>query len=276
MRFAIYGLLVLLVVSSAPLPTTAREAKMVPIFSVFHHWDHHWYIWLPGDPVYEAVEVMSRARSVGAPLVWVFFTKRAAPKRQVHYFNDIQLANARGGHFREINFPMTGAKGQPRGITIALTDVDGSPIAVDLQFAAGAQLVTRGAGLTDQSGHSADRHLLIFFREKNDLADGTKLELVESADGQMQLYRHGNGDRVLEISFEPPLPSTGPQLAATSSVCRIALDGFRDLVTGTVRVTQRDNTVILDWSFEMPEWTRASPLQMIVAYETDNSARIAL
>ena len=322
---------------------------MVPIFSVFHHWDHHWYIWLPGDPVYEAVEVMSRARSVGAPLVWVFFTERAAPKRQVHYFNDIQLAKARGGHFREITFTMTGAQGQPRGITIALTDVDGSPIAVDLQFAAGAHLLTSGAGLTDQSGHSADRHLLIFFREKNaiaqdphviragvdrahpqpgqnhpvpwpaayssnifvavfpfaerrvtfgaegraeqgvihfeavsrdvaaaDLADGTKLELVESADGQMQLYRQGNGNHVLEISFEPPLPSTGRQLAATSSVCRIALDGFRDLVTGTVRVTQRDNTVILDWSFEMPEWTRASPLQMIVAYETDNSARIAL
>src|SRR5262245_32098411 len=192
-----------------------------------------------------------------------------------------------------------------------LTDVDGSPIAVDLQFAAGAHLLTSGAGLTDQSGHSADRHLLIFFREKNaiaqdphviragvdrahpqpgqnhpvpwpaayssnifvavfpfaerrvtfgaegraeqgvihfeavsqdvaaaDLADGTKLELVESADGQMQLYRQGNGNHVLEISFEPPLPSTGRQLAATSSVCRIALDGFRDLVTGTVRVTQ--------------------------------------
>ena len=152
MRLAIQVLLAFIAIISPPFPTKAGETKVVPILSVFHHWDHHRYIWLPGDPVYEAVEVMSRARSVDAPLVWVFFTERAAPKRQVHYFNDVQLAKARGGHFREITFAMTGAQGQPRGITVALTDVDGSPIAVELKFAAGVQLVTSGAGLTDQSG----------------------------------------------------------------------------------------------------------------------------
>jgi hypothetical protein len=87
MRLAVYGCLVFLGLMSVPLPTIARDAKVVPILSVFNHWDHHWYIWLPGDPVYEAVEVMSRERGVGAsPLVWVFFTERVAPKRQVHYF----------------------------------------------------------------------------------------------------------------------------------------------------------------------------------------------
>jgi len=325
---AIQVLLVLIGVISASLPTMAGETKVVPILSVFHHWDHHWYIWLPGDPVYEAVEVMSRERAVGAPpLEWVFFTERVAPKRQVQFFNDVQLATFRGGHFREITFAMTGAQGQPRGITVALTDADGDAIAIDLQFAAGAQLVTTGAGLTDQSGHSADRHLLIFFREKNaiaqdrhvvragadrahpqpgqnhpapwpaayssnifvavfpfaerdflfraggppeqgvirfstgasqgvavaDLADGTQLELVDSADGRMQFYRHRSSNHVFEISFEPPLPSTGHGARAIASVCRMSLDGFRDLVTGTVRVSQRADVVVLDWLFEMPE-----------------------
>jgi len=42
-----------------------------------------------GDPIYEAVEVMSNERGADAPpLVVVFFTERAVPKRQVHYFND--------------------------------------------------------------------------------------------------------------------------------------------------------------------------------------------
>ena len=347
---AIQVLLVLIGVISASLPTMAGETKVVPILSVFHHCDHHWYIWLPGDPVYEAVEVMSRERAVGAPpLVWVFFTERVAPKHQVHYFNDVQLAKFRGGHFREITFAMTGAEGQPRGITVALTDVDGSPITIDVQFATGSQLAISGAGLTDQSGHSADRHLLIFFREKNafaqdrhvmragadrahpqpgqnhpapwpaayssnifvaifpfaersflfraegapqqgvirfslaasqdvavaDLADGTQLELVDSADG-LQLYRHRSGNHVLEISFEPPLASTGHGTTATASVCRISLDGFRDLVTGAVHVSQRADAVILDWVFESPEWARASPLQAIATFKSDSSVRIAL
>jgi hypothetical protein len=324
---------------------------VVPILSIFHHWDHHWYIWLPGDPVYEAVEVMSRERAVGAPpLVWVFFTERVEPKRQVHYFNDVQLAKLREGQFREITFAMTGTQGRPRGITVALTDAGGGPIVIDVQFAAGVQLVTSGAGLTDQSGHSADRHLLIFFREKNaiaqdrhvmragadrahpqpgqnhpapwpaayssnilvavfpfaergflfraggppeqgvirfsaaasqgvavaDLADGTQLELVDSADGRLQLYRHRSGNHVFEISFEPPLPSTGHGTAATASVCRMSLDRFRDLVTCAVRVSQRADTVVLDWLFESPEWTRASPLQTIATYKSDSSVRIAL
>ena len=141
---------------------------MAPIISTFGHWDHHWYIWLPGDPTYEAVEVMSNDRAAPMPpLVWVFFTERAAPKRQVHYFNDAQLAAARGGRFSEIAFATAGAKGRPQGIKVSLADTVGRPVAIEVQFAPEAQLTTRGAGLTNQSGHSADRHLLLFFREKN-------------------------------------------------------------------------------------------------------------
>jgi hypothetical protein len=142
---------------------------MVPIVSHFEHWDHHWFIWLPGDSTYEAVEVMSSDRSdaESPPLVWVFFTERAPPKRQWHYFNDAQAAAARGARFSGFDFTIAGAVDQPRGVKLSLADSDGRSVEIEAQFGPDARLTTRGAGLTDQSGHSADRHLLLFFREKN-------------------------------------------------------------------------------------------------------------
>jgi hypothetical protein len=151
---------------------------LVPIVSVFRHWDHHWYMWLPGDPVYEAVEVMSRERGENTPpLVWVFFTERDAPKRQTHYFNDARVAAAVGGHFRNIVFAMTGTHGRPRGVSVALTDLSGRAVVIDAQCSPHAQLVTMGAGLTDQIGHSGDRLLLVFFREKNAYAENWRVML---------------------------------------------------------------------------------------------------
>jgi len=159
------------------LPASADD-MLVPIVSVFRHWDHHWYIWLPGDPVHEAVEVMSRERGDSMPsLVWVFFTEREVPKRQTHYFNDAEVAAAVGGHFRNIRFHMTGTHGQPRGVGVALTDLSGRAVAIDAYCASEAQLVTTGAGLTNQIGHSGDRILLVFFREKNAFAENWSVML---------------------------------------------------------------------------------------------------
>jgi hypothetical protein len=351
MRLAAYGLLLLLGLVCVPRPLLAGETEMVPIVSTFRHWDHHWYIWLPGDPTYEAVEVMSADRgAASAPLVWVFFTERAAPKRQVHYFNDARVAAARGGHFREITFATAGARDLPQSITASLTDVDGRPIVIKVQFDPEVKLNVRGAGLTDQSGHSADRHLLLFFREKNaissnrtvtrkgidvahpqtsenhpipwpagyssnifvatfpfeerrvafgevelgvpgvmrfapadangvavsDLIDRTKLELVTTPGGQLQRYRHRDGSHVLEIDFEPPLQTTGQRIEASASVFRISIDGFRDLATGSVKVTQGAKSADVNWRFESPEWARPTPLQTSVSYEADSRARIAL
>jgi hypothetical protein len=153
-------------------PAEAQVTKIVPISSSFYHWDHHWYIWLPGDPLYEAVEVMSTERGASAsPLVWVFFTERSGSKLQVHYFNDAQVAAARRALFREFSFTITGAEGRPRGVNVALNDADGHPVAIEVSFSPEAQLVSRGAGLTDQSGHAVDQHLLFFFRELNAIAE---------------------------------------------------------------------------------------------------------
>jgi hypothetical protein len=351
MRLAGYRALMLLGLIFVSHTAAAAEADMMPIISAFRHWDHHWYIWLPGDPKYEAVEVMSNDLDAAMPsLVWVFFTERGAPKRQVHYFNDARVATARGGNYREIAFAMTGAEGEPRGIMVSLNDVDGRAVAIEVEFGPEVQLTTRGAGLTDQSGHSADRHLLLFFREKNaitsnrtvtrdgidvarpqpgeshtipwpaaysrnifvavfpfeersvvfgtsgpiepdvvriapadpngvavsDLIDRSKLELVATSSGQLQRYRHCDGSHVLEIDFKPPLLSRDQRAKAVASVFQISIDGFHDLMTGSVKVTGDGKAVVIDWHFERPEWARATPLQTNISYEGGGRARIAL
>src|SRR3979409_310157 len=54
---------------------------MVPSISTFRHWDHQWYIWLPGDPTYEAVEVMSADRGVAFAPAGLGFLRRARRAR---------------------------------------------------------------------------------------------------------------------------------------------------------------------------------------------------
>ena len=53
-------------------PVTASAKPLIPLLSFLQHWDHHWYAWLPGDPIYEAVEVMATERSGQEPLVGVY------------------------------------------------------------------------------------------------------------------------------------------------------------------------------------------------------------
>jgi hypothetical protein len=96
-RLCLARVLVLLCASLMGTGLAVAQAPVVPIASFLHHWDHHWYVWLVGDPVYEAVEVMASERGPErAPLVWVFFTERAVPKRQIHYYNDPQVAASVG------------------------------------------------------------------------------------------------------------------------------------------------------------------------------------
>jgi hypothetical protein len=147
------------------------ETPLVPVTSYLYHWDHHWYIWLPGDPVYEAVEIMAAERPKSAPLVWVFFTERNPPKHQTYYFNDAHAAAAVGGQVSDIAFKMTGAEGEPRGVSVAFTNDKEQKIAIDVEMNPQARLSTAGGGLTNQIGHSADRVFLIFFRETAAFAD---------------------------------------------------------------------------------------------------------
>jgi hypothetical protein len=171
-------MLLCLMFGVASVPALAA-APLVPIASFLNHWDHHWYIWLPGDPLYEAVEVMATERgSDSAPLVWVFFTERDGPKRQIHYYNDARIAAAAGGQSRDIAFKMTTTEGGARDVSVAFEDDKSQPVAIDVYMSPEARLGTRNAGLTNQIGHSGDRFLLLFFREKAVAADAWSVAIA--------------------------------------------------------------------------------------------------
>ena len=38
---------------------SGAASPSIPLMSAHYFWDHHWYVWLPRHPIYEAVEIMS-------------------------------------------------------------------------------------------------------------------------------------------------------------------------------------------------------------------------
>ena len=70
---------------------------MISLTTRFAHWDHHWLLWMPQHPVYESIEALATQPDLARPaIVTVFFTERAAPKKQVYYFNDAHWASSSG------------------------------------------------------------------------------------------------------------------------------------------------------------------------------------
>jgi hypothetical protein len=150
---------------------SAMTFPPVPFSTVVDSWDHHWFLWLPLHPVYEAVEVASREPDRdGRVDVWVWFTERAGAKRQTHYRNSELLAAFVGGHYRPISFQISGEDGRPRGLQVRFDDIENMSVDIEVQFDADQTLGRQGAGLTDQSGHLRDRAFLIFHRDTNALA----------------------------------------------------------------------------------------------------------
>jgi hypothetical protein len=150
---------------------SAMLHPLVPFSTVVDFWDHHWFLWLPHHPVFEAVEVASREPDHdGRVAVWVWFTERAGTKRQIHYRNDPRLASFVGGNYRQITYRISGDVGRPRGVQVRFDDVESMPVAIDVDFDADRTLTRQGAGLTDQSGHMSDRAFLVFYRDTGALA----------------------------------------------------------------------------------------------------------
>jgi hypothetical protein len=182
------------IAASTALAARAAGEPIVPFTSRFSHWDHHWYVWLPRDPVYEAVEVMSADRpGASSPLVWAFFTERAAPKRQHHYVNDPALAAQTGRSYAAIDYAASGAAGGPLGLAARFADVAGQPVAIAVDFPAGVGLSPKGGGLTNQIGHSGDRVFLIFYREAAARTEASRVTV-------------GGVERSEPVAGAPPLP----------------------------------------------------------------------
>jgi hypothetical protein len=162
----------------------AQDTKypVVPLHSFFSHWDHHWYVWLRGDPEYEAVEIMTRYRGPDiAPLAWIFFTERAPPKRQVHYISDQQMASVRNWQYRAIELSASGPAGESQGVSADFTNGNGQPVSIAIERNPRVALSSARAGLTNQIGHSGDQMVMLFFRELGALSKTAKV-LVDGVD----------------------------------------------------------------------------------------------
>ena len=157
---------------------TAGSTPAVPLISYHYHFDHHWYVWLPRHPTYEAVEVMA----IDAPynpyrLIWVFFTERGGEKRQHHFMDDPRIAEGTEYfHHRKIDYRRTGESGAGQSVHVSLTGLDGVPIDIEID-AEGVPLTTDGAGLTNQSGHGADRVVMLFHRKRSARAERNRVTI---------------------------------------------------------------------------------------------------
>ena len=156
--------------------SAAAAAPAVPLISNHVYFDHHWYVWLPRHPTYEAVEVMS----IDAPynpyrLVWIIFTEREGGKRQHHLMDEQRIAEAVDDfHYREIDYRRAGGAEEGQSVYASFTDPGGARVEVEID-AAGVPLTEVGAGLTDQSGHSADELVMLFHRQRSARTDNNRV-----------------------------------------------------------------------------------------------------
>ena len=154
----------------ASIATTA--APLIRIVSFLQHWDHHRNEWPPSDPVYEAVEIMAAERGPNnPPLLRGSLPSVLNQSIKSDYHSDAKVAAARAvdgvtSQFAEIKFAMTGAHGEPRGVSAGFVDFQNRHVAIEVGFDPEARLATTNAGLTDQIGHSGERLLSLFFRER--------------------------------------------------------------------------------------------------------------
>ena len=167
----------------------AASTPAIPLISEHHYFDHHWYVWLPRHPTYEAVEVMS----IDTPfspyrLVWVFFTEREGAKRQHHFIDDRRIAEGVDDfHYRQIDYRRRGGSEGGQSVSVSFTDLEGALVELEIN-AEDVPLTQAGAGLTDQSGHSADLLVLLFHRERAAPAQRNWVEI----NGQDFSFRAGD------------------------------------------------------------------------------------
>ena len=171
------------------LPARGSAAPAIPLISEHHYFDHHWYVWLPRHPTYEAVEVMSiDTPSNPYRLVWVFFTEHEGAKRQHHFISDRRIAEGVDDfHYREIDYLRTGGSGAGQRVSVSFTDLEGASVEVEID-AEDVPLTKFGAGLTDQSGHSAALLVLLLHRERTAVTERNRVVI----GGQDFSFRAGD------------------------------------------------------------------------------------
>lgn len=161
----------------------AQSQPMIPFNTSFSHSEHHWIMWIPKHPVYEAIEVRSNdnPQSPNGKSITVFFTERAGGKNQVYYFNEESAAKRwtqikkQQAYFRDIEYRTEGTTGKPMSLFVKFKDKDDISVELTMQFGKDQELTTEHAGLANQMGHGAEALFMIFYREKVSTATRSQL-----------------------------------------------------------------------------------------------------
>ena len=165
-RKVIRGSFLTAVIVAAAVADQAQSKLLIPINTNFSYWDHHWIMWIPRHPLYEAIEVLS-VDSMSYPnvrLVRVFFTEKKTGK-QVHYFNNANVVrNWRGeAHYRDMDYRADGQSGRAMNLHLKFKDKDDKPVELKIEGAKDGALSDGGAGLKPQGSHGADTVFLLFY-----------------------------------------------------------------------------------------------------------------
>jgi hypothetical protein len=154
-----------MLVCGAAFPAHGQTQSLLPINSNFSFWDHHWIMWIPQHPVYEAVEVLSLddPRDARNRLIRIFFTERGG--KQVQYFSDPTVAKnwRTEAYFRDIQYRTEGEFGKPLNLYVKFKDKDERLVELTVEIAKGESLTTAGSGLKAQGSHASDVAFLLFY-----------------------------------------------------------------------------------------------------------------
>ena len=158
-----------------------RDYPMIPVNTNYSYWDHHWIMWTPQHPKYEAIEVMVQddVLDTESKLIRIFFTEREGEKRQVHYFNDTETAkNWRGeAYFRSVEYKTNGGAGNPLDLSVKFMDKDSLTVEWSMNFTPDQILSEQHSGLKDQGGHAAETVFLIFSNGQNATTSNARLTI---------------------------------------------------------------------------------------------------
>jgi hypothetical protein len=192
-----------ILIATIPTPASA-ERPLIPINTNFSYWDHHWIMWTPQHPTYEAIEAMT-FESPGDPssrLIRVFFTERDGSKKQVHYFNDQAIVKTWRGeaYYRNIECKTDGKPGKPFNLFLKFQDKQSHIVEWTMSFQQDQSLSSQFAGLKDQGGHAAETVFLVFYSGSNATTSTSKL-LVGGTDYSSQDQRAGDKKRYYSAAY---------------------------------------------------------------------------
>jgi hypothetical protein len=190
------------------------DTPLIPVFTNYAYYDHHWIQWLPDHPVYEAIEAQVYERDGGERFIRVFLTERAPPKRQTYFFSDAETAarwTAGRAFSRDIQLESRVNGGGARDLVLRLTDADGAPLEWIMEFDAGDRVASHGSGLRRSQGHAADVAYIFHYYGDSAIAARARLTL----GGTVTEYRRTPDD------FARPGPKTGYTAGSYTPVIRL-------------------------------------------------------